>query len=58
MIARRLRALRRTRSAKVRTAAALHDVGKLDTPRQVLHKRGRLDDDEFAVIKRASRARR
>jgi putative nucleotidyltransferase with HDIG domain len=37
--------------AKVRTAAALHDIGKLDTPRHILHKRGRLDDAEFAVIK-------
>jgi putative nucleotidyltransferase with HDIG domain len=36
--------------AKVRTAAALHDIGKLDTPREILHKRGRLTDAEFAVI--------
>ena len=38
--------------AKVRTAGALHDVGKLRTPREVLNKPGRLTDEEFAVIKR------
>jgi putative nucleotidyltransferase with HDIG domain len=38
--------------AKVRTAAALHDVGKLRTPREVLNKPGRLTDEEFAMIKR------
>src|SRR5947209_4029203 len=38
--------------AKVRTAAAIHDIGKLKTPREVLNKPGRLTDDEFAVIKR------
>jgi putative nucleotidyltransferase with HDIG domain len=38
--------------AKVRTAAAVHDVGKVHTPREVLTKPGRLTDEEFAVIKR------
>jgi putative nucleotidyltransferase with HDIG domain len=38
--------------ARVRTAAALHDVGKLNTPREVLNKPGRLTDEEFAVVKR------
>jgi putative nucleotidyltransferase with HDIG domain len=38
--------------AKVRTAAALHDVGKLHTPREILNKPGRLTDEEFAVIRR------
>ena len=38
--------------AKVRTAAALHDVGKLHTPREILNKPDRLTDEEFAVIKR------
>jgi putative nucleotidyltransferase with HDIG domain len=38
--------------AKVRTAAALHDVGKLHTPRAILNKPGRLTDEEFAVIRR------
>jgi putative nucleotidyltransferase with HDIG domain len=39
-------------AALIRTAAAVHDVGKLETPRAVLNKPGRLTDDEFAVIKR------
>jgi putative nucleotidyltransferase with HDIG domain len=38
--------------AKVRVAAALHDIGKLYTPRDVLSKPGRLTDHEFASIKR------
>ena len=38
--------------AKVRTAAALHDVGKLHTPPEILDKPGRLTPDEFAVIRR------
>ncbi len=38
--------------ARIRTAAALHDVGKLDTPREVLNKPGRLSDEEFALIQR------
>jgi putative nucleotidyltransferase with HDIG domain len=38
--------------AKVRTAAAVHDVGKVFTPREVLTKPGRLTDVEFEVIKR------
>jgi putative nucleotidyltransferase with HDIG domain len=38
--------------AKVRTAAALHDVGKIHTPRAILNKPRRLTDDEFAVIRR------
>ena len=38
--------------AKVRTAAALHDVGKVHTPRDILNKPGRLTDAEFALVKR------
>ncbi len=38
--------------AKVRTAAALHDVGKLHTPRDILNKPGRLTHEEFEVIRR------
>ena len=41
-----------TEVAKIRTAAALHDVGKLHTPRSILNKPGRLTDGEFAVVKR------
>jgi putative nucleotidyltransferase with HDIG domain len=44
--------LSREQVAKVRTAAAIHDIGKLETPREVLNKPGRLTDEEFAVIKR------
>jgi HD-GYP domain-containing protein (c-di-GMP phosphodiesterase class II) len=36
--------------ATVRAAAALHDVGKINTPRAVLHKPGRLTDVELALI--------
>jgi putative nucleotidyltransferase with HDIG domain len=38
--------------AKIRAAAALHDVGKVNTPVDILHKPGRLTDEEFAVVKR------
>ena len=38
--------------AQIRTAAALHDVGKLHTPREILNKPDRLTDEEFTVIKR------
>ncbi len=31
--------------------AALHDVGKIDVPDEILQKPGRLNDDEFEVIK-------
>jgi putative nucleotidyltransferase with HDIG domain len=38
--------------AKIRTAAAVHDVGKINTPREILTKPGQLTDAEFSVIKR------
>jgi HD-GYP domain-containing protein (c-di-GMP phosphodiesterase class II) len=38
--------------AKVRTAAAVHDVGKLYVPPEVLNKPGRLTSAEYALIKR------
>ena len=38
--------------ARVRAAAAVHDIGKLRTPKAILNKPGRLTDDEFEVIKR------
>jgi hypothetical protein len=38
--------------AKIRTAAVVHDVGKLHTPREILNNPGRLSDGEFAVIMR------
>ena len=37
--------------AMTRTAAALHDVGKVEIPRDVLNKPGKLTDEEFTVIK-------
>ena len=37
--------------ARIRIAAALHEVGKLETPTAVLHKPGRLTDSEFAIVK-------
>ena len=39
---------------KIRTAAAVHDVGKVDVPSEILNKPGRLTDEEFAVMKRHS----
>jgi putative nucleotidyltransferase with HDIG domain len=50
MIARRM-GLSQHQVAKVRTAASLHDVGKINTPPAVLQKPGRLTDNEFDVIK-------
>jgi putative nucleotidyltransferase with HDIG domain len=44
--------LSREQVAKVRTAAAVHDVGKTRTPREILTKPGRLDDAELAVMQR------
>jgi putative nucleotidyltransferase with HDIG domain len=38
--------------AKVRTAAAIHDVGKLYTPREILNNPNRLSDEEFEIVKR------
>ena len=38
--------------AKIRLAAAVHDVGKLVVPLTILNKPGKLTDEEFAVIKR------
>ena len=33
-------------------AAMLHDIGKIAIPDQILHKPGRLDDEEWAFVKR------
>ena len=51
MIARRM-GLPSQQVASVRAAAALHDVGKINTPRSILEKPGVLSDDERAVIER------
>jgi putative nucleotidyltransferase with HDIG domain len=44
--------LPREEIAKVRTAAAVHDIGKLRTPPEVLNKAGMLTAAEFEVVKR------
>ncbi|HTU13867.1 MAG TPA: HD-GYP domain-containing protein [Solirubrobacterales bacterium] len=38
--------------ARIRTAALLHDVGKIETPRTIIDKPAKLTDDEYEVIKR------
>jgi hypothetical protein len=38
--------------AKIRAAAAVHDVGKIYTPREILNNPERLSSEEFAVLKR------
>jgi putative nucleotidyltransferase with HDIG domain len=38
--------------AKVRTAAAVHDVGKISTPREVMNKPGKLTPAEYEEMKR------
>jgi HD-GYP domain-containing protein (c-di-GMP phosphodiesterase class II) len=38
--------------AKIRMAAAVHDVGKLHTPREILNNPNRLTDAEYEVMKR------
>ena len=37
---------------KISVASMMHDVGKICVPREVLHKPGKLTDDEFAEIKK------
>ena len=37
--------------AKLYLAAALHDIGKLTTPTEILEKPGKLTDEEFAIMK-------
>ncbi len=38
--------------AEIRTAALVHDVGKVYTPPEILHKQGPLEDEEFGIVKR------
>ncbi len=49
-IARRM-GLSREQVARIRTAGAVHDVGKIETPREIIDKPGELSEEEFAVIK-------
>jgi putative nucleotidyltransferase with HDIG domain len=51
MIARKM-GLSREDVAKISTAAAVHDVGKLRIPAEVLNKQGRLTTEEFEIVKR------
>jgi len=44
--------LSRSEVARIRTAAALHDVGKIRTPKAILHKAGRLTREEYEIVKR------
>ena len=37
--------------ARVRTAALLHDIGKVGIPDDILHKEGPLDDREWAIMR-------
>ena len=39
---------------KIRAAAAVHDVGKIETPLEILNKPGALTDEEFEIMKRHS----
>ena len=43
--------LSRAEVAKIRTAASVHDIGKVHTPRELLTKPGRLTEAEFEVMK-------
>ncbi len=40
------------RTSRVRLAGLMHDIGKVGVPDAILHKPGRLSDEEFEVIKR------
>ncbi|MEA2376414.1 MAG: hypothetical protein QOD13_321, partial [Thermoleophilaceae bacterium] len=44
--------LPREQVAKIRAAALVHDIGKINVPRSILTKPGRLTDEEFALVKR------
>jgi hypothetical protein len=44
--------LSREQIARVRSAALVHDVGKINVPRSVLTKPGKLTDAEFELVKR------
>lgn len=37
--------------AEISTASALHDIGKIDIPEEILNKPGRLTSDEFELMK-------
>mgnify|MGYP002625981100 CR=1 FL=1 len=43
---------RRVDETELSYAALLHDIGKLGIPREILDKPGKLDDDEWKIIRR------
>ncbi|MCL2211266.1 MAG: HD domain-containing protein [Treponema sp.] len=45
----------REEKVKLYLAAALHDIGKLETPTAILEKPGKLTDEEFIIIKEHAR---
>jgi hypothetical protein len=51
MIARRM-GLAPEAVARIRTAAAIHDIGKIETPLSILHKAGPLTGEEYEIVKR------
>jgi HD-GYP domain-containing protein (c-di-GMP phosphodiesterase class II) len=42
--------------ARIRGAAAVHDIGKLEMPAEIVNKPGPLSAEEFAIVKRHSQA--
>lgn len=46
--------LTRSDVSMISTASALHDIGKISVPAEVLNKPGRLTDEEFEIIKQHS----
>jgi len=43
--------MNKTETANLITAGLLHDLGKLKIPLEILHKKGRLTDEEFEIMK-------
>lgn len=48
--------LPREEVARIRAAAAVHDVGKVEVPAEILEKPGALSEEEFAAVKRHAAA--
>lgn len=54
MILAKQQGLSKTEIYEIGLSGLLHDVGKTEVPLEILNKPGRLDDDEFAVMKQHS----